>query len=86
MTVPVTDRGDAVGLLGLLLPATPDKDVLNAAGQAAHVLAYVVIANGVIHRPVHLGRTLPTAHLGGGDPVPVPEGSGWRDVRRPELS
>ena len=44
--VPVTNRADAIGLLELLLPATPDKGVLEAVGQAAHVLAYVVIANG----------------------------------------
>ncbi|WP_340384980.1 PP2C family protein-serine/threonine phosphatase [Streptomyces sp. SS7] len=44
--VPVTNRGDAIGLLELLLPATPDPDVLEAVGEAAHVLAYVVIANG----------------------------------------
>ncbi|MFG2310979.1 PP2C family protein-serine/threonine phosphatase, partial [Streptomyces sp. NPDC048566] len=44
--VPVTNRGDAIGLLELLLPAVPDEDVLKAVGEAAHVLAYVVIANG----------------------------------------
>ncbi|WP_097259169.1 PP2C family protein-serine/threonine phosphatase [Streptomyces sp. Ag109_G2-15] len=44
--VPVTNRGDAIGLLELLLPATPDEGVLEAVGQAAHVLAYVVIVNG----------------------------------------
>ncbi|MEU9397396.1 PP2C family protein-serine/threonine phosphatase [Streptomyces sp. NPDC048324] len=43
---PVTNRGDAIGLLELLLPAAPDKGVLHAVGEAAHVLAYVVIANG----------------------------------------
>ncbi|MCM2416013.1 PP2C family protein-serine/threonine phosphatase [Streptomyces sp. RKAG290] len=44
--VPVTNRGDAIGLLELLLPAAPGEDVLKAVGEAAHVLAYVVIANG----------------------------------------
>ncbi|MFB6848616.1 PP2C family protein-serine/threonine phosphatase [Streptomyces sp. NPDC056373] len=44
--VPVTNRGDAIGLLELLLPGTPGPDVLQAVGEAAHVLAYVVIANG----------------------------------------
>lgn len=44
--VPVTNRGDAIGLLELLLPATPDEDVLLAVGEAAHVLAYIVIVNG----------------------------------------
>ncbi|MFF8731711.1 PP2C family protein-serine/threonine phosphatase [Streptomyces sp. NPDC015171] len=44
--VPVTNRGDAIGLLELLLPAAPAASVLEAAGDAAHLLAYVVIANG----------------------------------------
>ncbi|WP_229871150.1 PP2C family protein-serine/threonine phosphatase [Streptomyces phaeofaciens] len=44
--VPVTNRGDAIGLLELLLPTAPGEDVLDAVGEAAHALAYVVIANG----------------------------------------
>jgi hypothetical protein len=44
--VPVTNRGDAIGLLELLLPADPGEDVLAEVGEAAHVLAYIVIANG----------------------------------------
>ncbi|CAM5334964.1 Serine/threonine-protein phosphatase OS=Streptomyces chartreusis OX=1969 GN=CP983_01960 PE=4 SV=1 [Streptomyces chartreusis] len=44
--VPVTNRGDAIGLLELLLPAGPGDDVLDEVGEAAHILAYVVIANG----------------------------------------
>ncbi len=44
--VPVTNRGDAIGLLELLLPAAPGEDVLDAVREAAHVLAYIVIANG----------------------------------------
>ncbi|HEV7186714.1 MAG TPA: PP2C family protein-serine/threonine phosphatase [Blastococcus sp.] len=44
MVVPVTDRGDAIGLLELDLPRYPSEDeVLDIAG-AAHALAYVVIA------------------------------------------
>ncbi|MFD8738254.1 PP2C family protein-serine/threonine phosphatase [Streptomyces sp. NPDC059618] len=43
---PVTNRGDAIGLLELLLPAAPGENVLKAVGEAAHALAYVVIANG----------------------------------------
>ena len=42
---PVTNRGDAIGLLELLLPAGPGQEVLNAVGEAAHLLAYIVIAN-----------------------------------------
>ncbi|MFJ8074396.1 PP2C family protein-serine/threonine phosphatase [Streptomyces sp. NPDC096176] len=44
--VPVTNRGDAIGLLELLLSAAPGEDVLDEIGEAAHVLAYIVIANG----------------------------------------
>lgn len=44
--VPVTNRGDAIGLLELLLPVAPGEDVLDTVGEAAHILAYVVIANG----------------------------------------
>ncbi|GGQ57652.1 PP2C family protein-serine/threonine phosphatase [Streptomyces flaveolus] len=44
--VPVTNRGDAIGLLELLLPTHPGEDVLDVIGEAAHILAYVVIANG----------------------------------------
>ncbi|MEU4876755.1 PP2C family protein-serine/threonine phosphatase [Streptomyces sp. NPDC021608] len=43
---PVTNRGDAIGLLELLLPAAPGDEVLDEVGEAAHILAYVVIANG----------------------------------------
>ncbi|MFI0821327.1 PP2C family protein-serine/threonine phosphatase [Streptomyces sp. NPDC021098] len=42
---PVTNRGDAIGLLEVLLPAEPGDDILDAVGDAAHVLAYIVIAN-----------------------------------------
>lgn len=43
---PVTNRGDAIGLLELLLPTAPGEDILGAVGEAAHILAYIVIANG----------------------------------------
>ncbi|MFE9092921.1 PP2C family protein-serine/threonine phosphatase [Streptomyces sp. NPDC007264] len=46
LILPVTNRGDAIGLLELLLPVAPGADVLDAAGEAAHALAYIVIANG----------------------------------------
>ncbi|MFC9115709.1 PP2C family protein-serine/threonine phosphatase [Streptomyces sp. NPDC057092] len=44
--VPVTNRGDAIGLLELILPDRLGADVLEEVGEAAHVLAYIVIANG----------------------------------------
>ncbi|MER7983684.1 PP2C family protein-serine/threonine phosphatase [Streptomyces sp. NPDC095817] len=45
VVAPVTNRGDAIGLLELFLPAAPDSEVLREVGEAAHALAYVVIAN-----------------------------------------
>lgn len=44
--VPITNRGDVIGLLELLLPVRPGEDVLDEVGEAAHILAYIVIANG----------------------------------------
>jgi serine phosphatase RsbU (regulator of sigma subunit) len=44
MTVPVTDRGDAIGLLELVLPRRPSPDEVAEIESAAHALAYVVIA------------------------------------------
>ena len=42
---PVTDRGDAVGVLELTLSAPPDADTVAFVASAAHALAYVIIAN-----------------------------------------
>ncbi|MBB2900930.1 serine phosphatase RsbU (regulator of sigma subunit) [Kineococcus radiotolerans] len=39
---PVTARGDAIGLLELLLPQHPGEDALALVAAAAHALAYVV--------------------------------------------
>jgi len=44
MVVPVTDRGDAIGLLELDLPRYPSNDEIADISSAAHALAYVVIA------------------------------------------
>jgi hypothetical protein len=44
MIVPVTDRGDAIGLLELELPRYPSAEDVTDIGAAAHALAYVVIA------------------------------------------
>lgn len=42
---PVTNRGDAIGLLELTLPSRPGQHDLDAVWEAAHILAYIVIAN-----------------------------------------
>ncbi|MFJ8554263.1 PP2C family protein-serine/threonine phosphatase [Streptomyces sp. NPDC093676] len=42
---PVTDRGDAIGVLELTLPAPPDPQTVHCISEAAHALAYVVIVN-----------------------------------------
>ncbi|MGA3526217.1 PP2C family protein-serine/threonine phosphatase [Melissospora conviva] len=42
---PVTDRGEAIGLLEMILPAEPTPPTLEEIARTAHVLAYVVIAN-----------------------------------------
>jgi serine phosphatase RsbU (regulator of sigma subunit) len=41
---PVTDRGDAIGLVELVLPAPPSAAVVAEVASAAHALAHVVIA------------------------------------------
>jgi serine phosphatase RsbU (regulator of sigma subunit) len=42
---PVTERGEAIGVLELTLPARPDAAVLGEIARLAHLLAFVVIAN-----------------------------------------
>ncbi|MCA1697915.1 MAG: serine/threonine-protein phosphatase, partial [Actinobacteria bacterium] len=42
---PVTNRGEAIGVLELSLPQSPDEQTLVDVAFAAHALAYVVIAN-----------------------------------------
>ena len=43
--VPVTERGDAIGILELHLPDRPESDVVEYLESAAHALAYVLIAS-----------------------------------------
>jgi serine phosphatase RsbU (regulator of sigma subunit) len=42
---PVTNRGEAIGVLELSLPQLPDEQTLTDVALAAHTLAYVIIAN-----------------------------------------
>jgi len=41
---PVTERGEAIGVLEISLPDEPDEAALEDVGQGAHALAFVVIA------------------------------------------
>ncbi|WP_329460461.1 PP2C family protein-serine/threonine phosphatase [Streptomyces sp. NBC_01497] len=45
VVAPVTNRGDAIGLLELFLPEAPEPEEMREIGEAAHALAYIVIAN-----------------------------------------
>jgi serine phosphatase RsbU (regulator of sigma subunit) len=42
---PVTQRGEAIGLLEIALPVAPAEAVMHRVSQVAHTLAFVVIAN-----------------------------------------
>jgi serine phosphatase RsbU (regulator of sigma subunit) len=44
LVLPVTDRGDAIGLLELVVPDPPSAEQVSDIGDAAHALAYVLIA------------------------------------------
>jgi len=46
LIVPVTNRGDSLGLLELTLPGDPDDAVMEQIGAAAHALAYIVVTDG----------------------------------------
>lgn len=45
LTVPVTVRGDAIGVLELALPSYPDKQRVAEIAAVGHALGYVVVAN-----------------------------------------
>ena len=45
VAAPVTNRGEAIGVLELCLREAPDEDAATDIATAAHLLAYVVIAN-----------------------------------------
>ncbi|MEV7975607.1 hypothetical protein [Streptomyces sp. NPDC086519] len=45
VVAPVTNCGDAIGLLELFLRGAPDAEVMREIGETAHALAYIVIAN-----------------------------------------
>jgi serine phosphatase RsbU (regulator of sigma subunit) len=43
--VPVTERGDAIGILELSLPQHPDNETARYLASAAHALAYILVAS-----------------------------------------
>jgi serine phosphatase RsbU (regulator of sigma subunit) len=43
--LPITERGDAIGLLELSLPRPPSEDEVSYLESAAHALAYVLVAS-----------------------------------------
>ncbi|MET9619393.1 PP2C family protein-serine/threonine phosphatase [Streptomyces sp. NPDC006464] len=45
IVAPVTNRGDAVGLLEVFLPEDPEPATVQTIAEAAHALAYILIAN-----------------------------------------
>jgi serine phosphatase RsbU (regulator of sigma subunit) len=45
LRAPVTQRGEAIGLLEIALPVPPTDAVVQRVSRAAHTLAFVVIAN-----------------------------------------
>jgi serine phosphatase RsbU (regulator of sigma subunit) len=45
LLVPVTSRGDAIGVLELVLPGPASAETVAEVETAAHLLAYIVIAN-----------------------------------------
>ncbi|UAC01753.1 serine/threonine-protein phosphatase [Dactylosporangium vinaceum] len=42
---PVTERGEVLGLLEIVLPVEPDQQAVRELGRVAHLLGFVVIAN-----------------------------------------
>ncbi|MFF0142287.1 PP2C family protein-serine/threonine phosphatase [Streptomyces sp. NPDC005227] len=60
VVAPVTNRGDAIGLLELFLPGPPNAEMMREIGETAHALAYIVIVNRPFTDLYQWGRrTLP---------------------------
>lgn len=45
LVVPVTNRGDVVGALEMVLDERPDQETADLAASAAHALAYAIVVN-----------------------------------------
>ncbi|MEU2261329.1 PP2C family protein-serine/threonine phosphatase [Streptomyces sp. NPDC019645] len=62
IVAPVTNRGDAIGLLEVLLPQAPEPATVQTVADAAHALAYILIANRRFTDLYQWGRrTLPVS-------------------------
>ena len=68
---PVTSRGEAVGVVELLLDASPSEQTLASVASAAHALAYIVVANRRFTDLYRMGSAIPATLPGGGDPAPA---------------
>ncbi|MER6455962.1 PP2C family protein-serine/threonine phosphatase [Streptomyces sp900105245] len=55
LVAPVTNRGDRIGVLDLVVPYA-DEEVREAVGQAAHALAYIVVTDRRFTDLYHWGR------------------------------
>ncbi|MEU1464489.1 PP2C family protein-serine/threonine phosphatase [Streptomyces sp. NPDC005727] len=55
LVAPVTNRGDCIGVLDLVVPSADEK-VREAVGQAAHALAYIVVTDRRFTDLYHWGR------------------------------
>ncbi|MFG2265868.1 PP2C family protein-serine/threonine phosphatase [Streptomyces sp. NPDC048720] len=62
LVAPVTNRGDCIGVLDLLVPHADDT-VREAVGQAAHALAYIVVTDRRFTDLYHWGRRTTTMSL-----------------------
>ncbi|MEV6640707.1 PP2C family protein-serine/threonine phosphatase [Amycolatopsis sp. NPDC051371] len=62
VVLPVTNRGDCVGLLEVTVPFC-DDEVLTQLGQAAHALAYVIVTDRRFTDRYHTGRRTTTMSL-----------------------
>ncbi|WP_410585497.1 PP2C family protein-serine/threonine phosphatase [Amycolatopsis sp. lyj-108] len=62
VVLPVTNRGDCVGVLEVTVP-TLDEEVLAQLGEAAHALAYVILTDRRFTDLYHSGRRTTTISL-----------------------
>ncbi|XVS60942.1 PP2C family protein-serine/threonine phosphatase [Actinosynnema sp. CA-299493] len=62
VVLPVTNRGDCVGVLEVTVPSL-DEDVLAQLGEAAHALAYVILTDRRFTDLYHTGRRTTTMSL-----------------------